>query len=109
MPNIRPISDLRNSANEISDYCKATREPVFITRNGSGDMVIMSVETYERREAQLELYAKLVEAEAEAASGGNRRGFRRVCKKTQRQYPWGNIRLKFFAPLRGIWLSLLSI
>ena len=39
MPNIRPISDLRNSANEISDFCKQTREPVFITRNGTGDMV----------------------------------------------------------------------
>ena len=40
MPNIRPISDLRNSANEISDFCKQTREPVFITRNGTGDMVV---------------------------------------------------------------------
>lgn len=69
MPHIRPISDLRNNANEISDYCKATREPVFITRNGSGDMVVMSVEMYERREAQLELYAKLAEAEAAEAAG----------------------------------------
>jgi prevent-host-death family protein len=60
---------LRNSANEISQFCRATREPVFITRNGVGDMVIMSVETFERREAQLELYTKLAEAEAEAARG----------------------------------------
>ena len=37
MPSIRPISDLRNSANEISDFCKQTREPVFITRNGAGN------------------------------------------------------------------------
>lgn len=81
MPNIRPISDLRNNANEISDYCKATREPVFITRNGSGDMVIMSVETYERREAQLELYAKLAEAEAEAAAGEIGADFGALAKK----------------------------
>jgi prevent-host-death family protein len=69
MPNIRPISDLRNNANEISEFCRTTREPVFITKNGSGDMVVMSVETYERREAKLELYAKLAEAELDAASG----------------------------------------
>ena len=37
MPMIRPISDLRNSANEISDFCRQTREPVYITRNGTGD------------------------------------------------------------------------
>ena len=43
MPSIRPISDLRNSANEISDFCKQTREPVFITRNGTGDMVVQSM------------------------------------------------------------------
>ncbi len=43
MPNIRPISDLRNSANEISDFCRSTGEPVFITRNGTGDMVVLSI------------------------------------------------------------------
>jgi prevent-host-death family protein len=81
MPNIRPISDLRNSANEISDFCKATKEPVFITRNGSGDMVVMSVETFEKREAQLELYAKLAEAEAQAASGETGVAFNEFAKK----------------------------
>ena len=44
MPSIRPISDLRNSASEISDYCRSTREPVFITRNGSGDMVVLNTD-----------------------------------------------------------------
>ena len=48
MPSIRPISDLRNSANEISDFCKQTREPVFITRNGTGDMVVQSMAEYEQ-------------------------------------------------------------
>jgi len=69
MPNIRPISDLRNSSNEISEFCRSTREPVFITKNGVGDMVVLSIEMYERQQAQLELYAKLAEAEAEIAFG----------------------------------------
>ena len=65
MPNIRPISDLRNSANEISDFCKQTREPVFITRNGTGDMVVQSMAEYERQQALIDLYSKLSVAEAE--------------------------------------------
>ena len=69
MPNIRPISDLRNNSNEISEFCRATREPVFITKNGVGDMVVLSVESYERQQAQLELYAKLAQAEMEIAAG----------------------------------------
>ena len=69
MPAIRPISDLRNNSNEISEFCRSSREPVFITKNGVGDMVVLSLEMYERQQAQLELYAKLAEAEAEIASG----------------------------------------
>ena len=46
MPQIRPITDLRNT-NEISDICHARREPVFITKNGYCDLVVMSIETYE--------------------------------------------------------------
>ena len=69
MPMIRPISDLRNSANEISDFCRQTREPVYITRNGTGDMVIISVEEYERQQALLDLYGKLAIAEQEIANG----------------------------------------
>jgi hypothetical protein len=43
MPNIRPMSDLKNNATEISDFCKPANEPVFITRNGASDMVVLSV------------------------------------------------------------------
>ncbi|MDR0435140.1 MAG: type II toxin-antitoxin system Phd/YefM family antitoxin [Gracilibacteraceae bacterium] len=71
MPSIRPISDLRNNSNEISEFCRASREPVFITKNGVGDMVVLSLEMYERQQAQLELYAKLAEAEAEIAAGAD--------------------------------------
>ena len=48
MPQIRPITDLRNT-NEISEICHARPEPVFITKNGYGDLVIMSIETYEQQ------------------------------------------------------------
>ena len=61
MPNIRPISDLRNHFNEISKACHEGNEPVFITKNGEGDMVVMSLMAYERQEALLSLYKKLVD------------------------------------------------
>jgi len=46
MPQIRPITDLRNT-NEISEICHSKNEPVFITKNGCGDLVVMIIETYE--------------------------------------------------------------
>ena len=75
MPNIRPISDLRNNANEISDFCRQTHEPVFITRNGNGDMVVISIEEYERQQALIDLYGKLAIAEQEIASGAEGEDF----------------------------------
>lgn len=81
MPTIRPISDLRNNANEISDFCHREREPVFITKNGTGDMVVMSIEEYERQQALIELYSKLSEAEAEIADGAVGEDFMEVSKK----------------------------
>jgi len=69
MPNIRPISDLRNNSNEISEFCRTAREPVFITKNGVGDMVVMSIEMYEQQQSQFDLYTKLAEAEAENGTG----------------------------------------
>lgn len=81
MPNIRPISDLRNNANEISEFCRREREPVFITKNGVGDMVVMSIETYERQQALIELYGKLAEAEVEIANGAAGEDFYEVAKK----------------------------
>lgn len=69
MPIIKPISDLRNNFNEISDICHKEEEPVFITKNGQGDMVVMSLAYYEKQQALIELYQKLGEAESESASG----------------------------------------
>ncbi len=68
MPTIRPISDLRNNFNIISDICHKNAEPVFITKNGQGDMVVMSLALYEKQQALIELYQKLSEAEAESQS-----------------------------------------
>jgi len=81
MPTIRPISDLRNNSNEISEFCRSSREPVFITKNGVGDMVVLSIDMYERQQAQLDLYGKLAEAETEAASGADSVGFFEFVKK----------------------------
>jgi prevent-host-death family protein len=69
MPLIRPISDLRNRALEISEICHAEDQAIFITRNGKGDMVVMSQAHYERLQSQLELYQKLSEAEVLDAAG----------------------------------------
>lgn len=69
MPRIRPISDLRNNANEISDFCRQIREPVFITRNGTGDMVVLCIEEYERQITLIDLYGKLADAERKEAMG----------------------------------------
>ncbi|MFC1821122.1 type II toxin-antitoxin system Phd/YefM family antitoxin [Thermodesulfobacteriota bacterium] len=69
MPLIRPISDLRNHANEISELCHSEDQPIFITRKGKGDLVVMSQAHYERLYSRLGLYQKLGEAEALDAAG----------------------------------------
>lgn len=68
MPEIRPIKDLRNTT-EISELCHKAKEPIFITKNGYGDLVIMSMETYERKLAKVDLYKKLAEAENQIENG----------------------------------------
>ena len=87
MPMIRPISDLRNSANEISDFCRQTREPVYITRNGTGDMVVVSVEEYERQQALIDLYAKLAAAEQDIATGAEGKDFLAVARQFRERVP----------------------
>jgi prevent-host-death family protein len=67
MPQIRPITDLRNT-NEISELAHAKKEPIFITKNGYGDLVVMSIETFDSMLVDRELDAAIAEAEAEYAS-----------------------------------------
>lgn len=69
MYHIRPMSDLRNHTNEILELCHEENQPVFITRNGHGDSVIMSLAHYEQMKNLLQLYQKLSEAEALDAAG----------------------------------------
>jgi len=68
MPQIRPITDLRNT-NEISEACHKLDEPIFITKNGYGDLVVMSIDAYERQMHLVEVYKKLAEAEAQVEQG----------------------------------------
>ena len=70
MPMIRPSSDLRNRYNEISDFCNANNEPVFITKNGYGDLVVMSIETYEEMLDCIATDKAIADAEQEIAAGG---------------------------------------
>jgi len=69
MPVIRPISDLRNNFTKISDTVHSEEEPVFLTKNGVGDMVVMSIQYYEKQLAKLELYQLLNEAREEIENG----------------------------------------
>jgi prevent-host-death family protein len=68
MKRIRPVSDLRNNFAEISRSVHETGEPVFLTKNGYGDMVVMSIEAYEARQFESEIFHKLKEAQIEAKS-----------------------------------------
>ena len=72
MTPIRPVSDLRNKFTEISRDVHESGSPVFLTRNGVGDMVVMSLETYEALEFDSSVYASLKEAEREAETTGAR-------------------------------------
>lgn len=72
MPQIRPVSDLRNNFAEISRIVHETSEPVFLTKNGYGDMVVMSFEAYEKLQFESEVYFKLKEAELQARQTNQR-------------------------------------
>lgn len=68
MPQIIPIKDLKNTS-EISDLCHSTSEPVFITKNGYGDMVIMSIDTFEGISNKLNMYQSLINSEQQIKEG----------------------------------------
>ena len=68
MPHIIPIRDLKDTA-AISQMCNESNEPIYITKNGYGDMVIMSMKAYEEKMHLLDVYAKLADAEEEVRTG----------------------------------------
>jgi prevent-host-death family protein len=68
---IRPSAAIRQNYNDISKLCKQTGEPVYLTRNGEGDLVVMDIEAFDRREKMLALREKLLQVE-EARVAGNK-------------------------------------
>lgn len=69
MPKIQSSTDLRNNYNEISNFCNETNSPVFITKNGRGDLAVMSIEAYEKLVRKHELYTLLEKSELDVVSG----------------------------------------
>lgn len=67
--NIRPSAAIRQSYNEIAEMCRKTAEPVFLTKNGEGDLVVMDIETFNRREKMLKLREELLAVEEDRLSG----------------------------------------
>lgn len=99
MPNIKSSTDLRNSYNSISAYCRESREPVFITKNGQGDLAVMSIEVYEEitkgydktiDDSREELYGLLAEGRA-AVEAGNTRPHREVMADIRRRISNGTL------------------
>ncbi|MNI43859.1 type II toxin-antitoxin system [compost metagenome] len=85
MPQIRPVSDLRNNFAEISKIVHESREPVFLTKNGYGDMVVMSIEQYESIQLENEIFVKLKEAELEAKNSDVRYSHSEIFDKIKNQ------------------------
>lgn len=66
---IKPSAAIRNNYNEIAELCKETGEPVYLTKNGEGDLVVMDIEAFSRRESMLRLREHLVSVEEERLNG----------------------------------------
>lgn len=90
MPNIKSSTDLRNNYNEISNFCRESREPIFITKNGQGDLAVMSIETYEALSGKLELYRLLDEGRI-AIKAGKKRPFEEVIQDIKRGITDGGV------------------
>lgn len=67
--NIRPSAAIRQNYNEIADLCRKTAEPIFLTKNGEGDLVVMDIETYNQREKMIQLREELLSIEEDRIAG----------------------------------------
>lgn len=85
MSHIRPVSDLRNNFADISRIVHETAEPVFLTKNGYGDMVVMSMEAFEKHQFKSEVYFKLKEAEFEAQNTDKRFSHKEVFSELRKK------------------------
>ena len=86
MPAIRPSSDLRNGYNEISEFCHKYNEPVYITKNGTGDLAVMSIETYEAMTETAAADAAISEAETEFRQNGQLYDAREALSSLRRKH-----------------------
>ena len=66
---IRPSAAIRQNYNEIADLCRSTREPVYLTKNGEGDLVVMDIDSFTRREKMLALREELLSVEQDRLEG----------------------------------------
>lgn len=90
MPNIKSSTDLRNNYNEISKFCHESREPIFITKNGQGDLAVMSIETYEMLNGKLELY-RLLDDGRNAVKEGRKRQLADVMRDIRQEIADGEL------------------
>ena len=85
MPQIIPIKDLKNTS-DISEMCHRTDEPIFVTKNGYGDMVIMSIESYEYKMKQIKIYDEDIEASERQIKEGKVKDARRSLSSMRERY-----------------------
>ena len=81
MPIIKPISDLRNKSNEISKLANDSNEPIYITKNGEGDLVVMSMHHYSKMQLKLDLLSKLSIAQKQKSAGDTGNSLKQVMSK----------------------------
>ena len=81
---IIPIKDLRDT-NKVSDLCRKSNEPIFITKNGYGDMVIMNIKTYEEKLERIEMYEAILEGLKDQEKGNVKNG-QEALKEIRRKY-----------------------
>lgn len=86
MPIIKSSAELRNSYSEVSEQCHEYGEPIFITKNGKGDLAVMSIEAYEEMAGKLELYGKIQEGLSDIRSGAVK-PYNDAIKELKMKYP----------------------
>ena len=82
--NIRPPAAIRQNYNEIAELCKKSGEPIYLTKNGEGDLVVMDIEAFERREKMLRLREELLLVEEDRLRGENGYSIREVTEMMRR-------------------------
>lgn len=85
MPIIKSISSLRNRTRDIASLCHEQDEPVYLTTNGEGDLVVMSIKHYEKLKARIELFEKLAVAQTQATAGEEGLTHKQVMKKLRQR------------------------